>query len=814
MTSDGRFELGRVGSTCSIEFIIIVGFSPVSKVTLGIDFAKIVRAADTAAKGGPSVIADRRHLIDLARWAVVALALLLVAVGAAPADAAFLPLDVDPLDELEILAVRDGAPAEVLFAAPASMLMETLTGRDVVARVDGVEQPVRLQRLAATDLEVAVVVDTTLPQPDVRRMQGAIVELALDLPQGATMRLIDAEGSATEAAAVPGPAIAQIRRLGFDSGGDLQQAVEQGTGLLDGTPQDRTALLVMGRDLHQRLEPLDAQPVTRTSYLVNVSTAGEDAELLGPRAAGTVIVVDDMAQVLAATDEMSHDLRNIYRAEVTVPYPDAETLTLAIPAAGDDVPSRTVALDPDSIRPDEVDPAEAGAEAPPDGDAGDAAATPTRERTDGAATLRDILAPAAIAGATLIVLALLWLIVRGAGRRARARRRRRRATLAPPAPTTAEPEPEAQTTAPAESAPVHDPDPVADARLRRGGTDPDDPGPAAGVAAAPERPRAPAEPRTRPIAKLSTSTREALAHAHLGLRRLALASREAANSVPDDMFRLTEALASVALSGLRIDLDDVLVARMAVNEADGHVGLVLRTATALSTGWQHTARRRSAPPPVIEINAVLTGSAPHPTRKGPQRPVAPVRALNPLVEIGLEHIVLAGRPGDDSDLVARAVTAVDVMRAARLARPALAMSPWLLTDPRRYRACLDTDLGDPQQRDEWLEFLCASIASGAAESADRLRRLDRLRSRYRERSADTRVLPLIDLLLSHPVVDTDLVARRLSTSHDTASLLLSTAFDSGWLQPHPRRSDTWIADQVLSLFTAAADARVQTSQPA
>lgn len=747
--------------------------------------------------------------------------LLTVAVGATPAEAAPPLLDVDPLDELEVLAVRDGDPAEVLFAAPARMMMETLTGRDVVARIDGTDQPVRLQRLAATDLEVAVVVDTTLSQSEVRRMQGAIVELALDLPQGATMRLIDAEGNATEPAAVPGPAIAQVRGLGFDTDGDLQQAVDQGAGLLDGSTQDRTGLLVMGRDLHERLEPIDGQPLTRTSYVVNVSSAGESAELLGPQAAGTVIVVDDITEVLPATDEMSQDLRNLYRAEITVPDADAQTLTLAIPAAGEDAPSRTVALDPDSVRPVEVDQGGAGAEAPQDeGGGGDDAGAPAPdgEQTDPAGALRDILVPAAIAGIALIVLALLWLLVRRTRTRARARRRRRRrATLPPPAVAADDPVPEPATTGPPDTAPEHDAGPpvtaAPDDGPRRDGADPDAQA-TAGLAAAPRRPRGPTGPQHRPIAKLSTSTREALAHAHLGLRRLALASREAADSVPDDMFRLIEALASVALSGRRVDLDGLLVARMAAHDADGDVGLVLRTAAALSTGWQHTARRTSAPPPVIEINAVLTGTATIAARKGPQRPVAPVRALNPLVEIGLEHVVLAGRPGDDSDLVARAVTAVDVMRAARLARPALAMSPWLLTDPRRYRSCLDADLSDPQQRDVWLEFLCTSIARGATESAERLRRLDRLRTRYRERGADTRALPLVDLLLSHPILDADLVTRRLSTSHDTASRLLSSASGSGWLQPHRRLPDTWVADQVLALFADAADAREPTSQPA
>ncbi|HSJ43384.1 MAG TPA: hypothetical protein VK923_01725 [Euzebyales bacterium] len=758
---------------------------------------------------------DRRHLIGLVLRAVVAAAVLVVVAGIAPADAApLLPL-VDPLDEMEILAVRDGEPTEVLFVAPARMMTQTLTGQDVVARVDGTEQSVSLQRLGATDLEVAVVADTTLPQADVRHMQGAIVELALDLPQGATMRLIDAEGNATEPAPVPGPAIAQVRGLRFDTGGDIQQTVDQSADLLDGSPQDRTALLVMGRDLDQRLQPIDDHPLSRTTYVVNVGGAADDDGLLGPQAAGTVITVDDITDVLSATDEMSQDLRNLYRAEVTVPGPEAQTLTLSIPAAGDDAPSRTVALDPDSIRPVEVDPAQGGQDAPQDG--GDAAPpAPAGGRTYQGITLRDVLAPAAIVGIALIILALLWLLAREAGSRVCAWRRRTK--LSTPTAAAADPPPGAPTgdatgTNLLDTGPGTDTT-AADDAPRQDVADPGHLGAAAGAAAATRRTQDAAGSRTRPIAKLSTSTREALAHAHLGLRRLALASREAADSVPDDMFRLTEALASVALSGQRVDLDDVLVARLALDEADGDVGLVLRTATALSTGWQHTARRTSAPPPVIEINAVLTGRAPNGTRKGPQRPVAPVRALNPLVEIGLEHIVLAARPGDDSDLVARAVTAVDVMRAARLARPALAMSPSLLTNPHRYRCCLDADLGDPQQRDEWLEFLCASIACGATDSAERMRRLDRLRRRYRERSADTRVLPLIDLLLSHPVLDANLVRRRLSTSHDAARLLLSIVFESGWLQPHRRLSDTWVADQVLALFTDATDAHDRTSQPA
>lgn len=775
----------------------------------------------------------RRHLNALVRRALVSAVLLGAVLGTAPAAATPLLQGVDPLDELEILAVRDGEPAEVLFAAPARMMMQTLTSADVVATVDGTEQPLQLQRLAATDLEVAVVADTTLPQADVRRMQGAIVELALDLPQGATMRLIDAEGVATETAAVPGPAISQVKGLRFDTADDLQRAVERATEALDVSPQDRTALLVMGRDLGRRIQPIDGQPLTRVNYIVNVAGSGQDDGLLGPGAAGTVIAVEDIADVLPATDDMSQDLRNLYRAEVEVPDPDARSLTLALPDAGEDAPSSTVALDPDSIRPGEVDAVPDGADAP---DTGDEPAAPgaADAPADPGVTLRDVLARAAVVGGALIVLALLWLLVRRS-RRAEPRRsaisqpdgESTRARTRAPTPTPASEHEDEDEDELGDRAPTARSDDVGRMEAtptdgpRWGGTEHDEGGTEAAAAAAPDaapkRPRrtpVASGPRTRPIAKLSTSTREALAHAHLGLRRLALASREAADSVPDDLFRLTEASASVALSGPRIDIDALLVARLTDDEPLGGAGLVLRTATALSTGWQHTARRKSAPPPVIEINAVLSGRSPTGAGAGPQRPVAPVRALNPLVEIGLEHIVLAGRPGADSDLVARAVTAVDVMRAARLARPALAMSPWLLADRRRYRSCLDADLNDPQQRDEWLEFLCSGIARGATESAERLRRLDRLRTRYRERSADMRVLPLIDLLMSHPVVDAGLVTRRLSTSSDTAELLLSTVFQSGWLQPHPRLPDTWVADQVVSLFTDGAGTREPTSQPA
>ncbi len=329
----------------------------------------------------------------------------------------------------------------------------------------------------------------------------------------------------------------------------------------------------------------------------------------------------------------------------------------------------------------------------------------------------------------------------------------------------------------------------------------------------PRRGRRQREHTTRPIAKLTTETRESLARAHLGLRQLALASRSAADNVPDELFRLHEATASVALHGATVALHDVLVADLAGGRPSEAVRTVQRSAAAIVTGWQHTARRASAPPPVLEINAVLSGGRPTDRRAGPTRPVAPVRALNPLVEIGLEHIVLAAYDDADSELVARAVTAVDIMRAARLARPVLALSPELATHADAYASALDADLNDPGERDAWLELLCGCVWRAANACADRVNRLDRLRARYREQAADTRLLPLVDVLLARPLVDVQLLTQRLPISRDDAATLLTAARDAGWVRAHPDVDDAWVAEHVLALFSPAA-VRPRSSQPA
>lgn len=308
-------------------------------------------------------------------------------------------------------------------------------------------------------------------------------------------------------------------------------------------------------------------------------------------------------------------------------------------------------------------------------------------------------------------------------------------------------------------------------------------------------------PPSKPIARLSPQARQALGYAHLGLRRLALASRSAPD-IPSDLFRLVEARASVALDGPDIALDDALIAALEDYHQNSDEALVLRTAHAISIGWNDPGNS-----PVLGEKIA--------------RPVTPVRALNPLVEIAFEHLILAARRDRHSHVVARAVTIVDVMRAARLLRPVFALSPTLLTDAERYHRALNSDLADPRSRDGLVRLFCAAIGRSSTDCATKLAHLDLLRDQFRQRLVDVRTLQVFDLLLSHPIVDTRFVALRLSIPRTVASDTVEEIASSGWLQPHHGRADTWVADRVLSLFAGGdpgvevlADTELSRSQRA
>jgi hypothetical protein len=854
------------------EFISIGVFAGQGDVTLAVEAHG---SCGMSFEGRSSLVMRSQKGRSIGRVVGVTLALALLTMIAAPLGAAQVDPEVDPLNRLDVLGVRTGDRAQILFAAPPGTTAEPLTGEDVAVQVDGRDATARLQRLPMDELDLAVVVDTRVSIADLRAIQGAIVQLALALPQGTSMRIADATGAVAPPAPVPGPAIAQIRQLAPGSGDDLQGGVAQAKAALDTSNADRGVLVVIGRELSDGLRPLGGRGFGRLHTLIDIGADEADQTLLGPKAAGDVVAVSDPDAVLAVTDRVSHHVANLYRATVDLPAGGAETVTLRVAVDGGEGHSRTLALSPDSIRP--VAPLAAAApdgttaEAPADGgraDGGRADADPAVDDTaPGTAptslfadvSLSDVVLPALLAAALLIALAVVWLSVRLWRRLLRPRWRAVAASLASPKRSNVGGTGREETTdrrptgrwasangrrdhAPSAGptpggGPTSDPsDGAVDEPVLRRSTSARSSALATGTAAgamgeqALRRNGAPVDGATeparsgdsarrrraadagRPIAKLSPQTREALARAHRGLRRLALASRAVADSVPDDLFRLSEARASVALSRQDVDLDEVLLCTLAGDD-DADVELVRRTAAALSTGWQHTSHRSSAPPPIIEINAVLTGSAaPGRTPRGPRRPVAPVRALNPLVEIGLEHVVLARHPDRDSELVARAVTTTDIMRSARLARPALTVSPWLRAERAGYRAALDADLNDAEQRDRWLHLLCDCIARAATESTAQLERLDHLRQRYRARATDTRMLPLVDLLLARPIVDVPFVKRRLSTSGRTANRLLTEAERAGWVRRDHRRTGTWCAEQVLSLF--ATDMRERRSQPA
>jgi hypothetical protein len=657
------------------------------------------------------------------------------------------------LDDLEIFAVQDGEPAQILFSAPSGLAARTLTADDLDVRVDGAPQPARLQHLSADDLEIAVVIDTTMDAIGLRDLQAAVVELALTLPQGVTMRLVDAAGTVSNGAEVPGPAIAAIRALRPDTNDDIAAAVEQATTLLDGSSPARSALLVVGRDLTTRVDVVDERPLQSLSYLVSVG-GGDAADLLGPRAGGEGVTVGNGGEVLAVTDDIARDLNSLYIAEISVPEGSTRTVTFALETEEGGSRPVTLALNPDSLRPAPAAPADRER---PDTDAAAQPDTETREEPvsgnapgDGAARETGGWLPwlLGIGALIAVIAAMAYLLSR---------------VLRPSTPAEVEPLPPAL--------------PMG-RRYRRGDQSP--------------------SPPQRPIAKLAPETRQALAGAYRGLRRLAVASRDAVGIVPDDLFRLTEACASAALSGHDQQLNAVLYAALSPDAGDTDSSMVERAAAALSQGWQHTARKEAAPPAVLEINASLRGTG---RDRHEADPVAPVRALDPLVEIGLEHMVLAAKPDDHAGLAARAVTAVNVMRAARLAQPVLALSPSLLTDVERYRAACRGDPADADDRDDWLQFLFDGIARRSYVAVDQLGHLQRLRLRWRHAAPDQLSARLVDLLLTQPVVDTPLVARRLAVPESHAEAVMARAEAARWLEPYADDDRVLVAEGVMDAFT-------------
>jgi hypothetical protein len=506
------------------------------------------------------------------------------------------------------------------------------------------------------------------------------------------MHVFDAAGVASEPAVVPGPAIGAIRALQPGTADELAAAVTQATTLLDDSSRGRTALLVVGHDLAARLDPIDDRPLRSLSYLIDIGGDGTEA-LLGARAGGRAVEVDTVNGVLAATDGVAQDLRTLYLAEVPSAGTGVQTVTLSIHDDDGEAASTTLALDARDSR----------ATAPASEIAGQAADTRPQESTSDTGASSQAggwLAWLIVALALIAMVAAFALWTRFS--------RPSESTVPAPMPT----------------APLE----------------------------APPRRRAMeyASPPQRPIAKLAPASRETLARAHLRLRKLAVASRETAGIVPDDLFRFTEALASAALSGHDQSLQAALSAALPGESADDDHTVIQRAATALSAGWQHTATRQPAPAAVVEINAVLRGNSAAGIRR-PARPVTPVRALNPLVEIGLEHMVLAAQPDDHAALVARAVTVVDVMRAARLVRPVLALSPFLLTDVARYSAACRSDPADAAARDDWLQFFCEGISQRSHLATRQLDRLRRLRTRYRKTAPNVLAGQLIDLVLAQPV---------------------------------------------------------------
>lgn len=308
-----------------------------------------------------------------------------------------------------------------------------------------------------------------------------------------------------------------------------------------------------------------------------------------------------------------------------------------------------------------------------------------------------------------------------------------------------------------------------------------------------------------PITRLTDDTRASLTAAYGALRKLGSAARANGDTVPVELFRLVEARASVAIVGDDRPLPDVLT-DLLTDELVAHGPapdvLIRQSARMMAMAWDGTTSAASGHEVVADLDAVR--SAPHDT--GPPRPAATVQALDPLLDVALEHPAMLSQPGHVAAIAARATTLTSVMRTLRLAAPVLTLSPWLAAHVDEYRTAA-RDVADERGRDTWLRLFCEAIAAEAALCTTRVEQLGRLRTRWHLRTDDPTLLGLVDLLLARPVVDEAFIARRLDLTDDSARAVRCQATDRGWLDQRRGQPGVWVAPDVMTIAVRPDDRR-------
>lgn len=206
------------------------------------------------------------------------------------------------------------------------------------------------------------------------------------------------------------------------------------------------------------------------------------------------------------------------------------------------------------------------------------------------------------------------------------------------------------------------------------------------------------------------------------------------------------------------------------------------------------------PPPPEQMRAALNDLETHLHVEGP---------LPPLVRLGLIHYQFeAIHPFlDGNGRVGRLLIVLLLCAWDLLPRPLLYLSAYF----QRHRQTYYDRLLAVSQRGawtDWLHFFLQGVAAQSRDATDRSRRLLDLREHYRDRFQSqrtaARLLQVIDVLFTRPVITINQLADALDTSHQSASRYVTTLEGEGVLREitGQARNRVYQADPILEVIVA------------
>jgi Fic family protein len=201
------------------------------------------------------------------------------------------------------------------------------------------------------------------------------------------------------------------------------------------------------------------------------------------------------------------------------------------------------------------------------------------------------------------------------------------------------------------------------------------------------------------------------------------------------------------------------------------------------------------PPPVDEMHAALSDFE-HFVQGAPDLP--------PLVRLGLIHYQFeAIHPFlDGNGRIGRLLLTLLLCQWGLLSQPLLYLSAYFEMHRQAY---YDLLLSVSQQGawEEWLSFFLQGVTSQARDALARVRQMQDLRERYRERfqtlRASARLLKAVDLLFTRPILTTGQVGEALDVTAPTAQGYVDRLGEAGILREitGQARNRVYRADDVL-----------------